>query len=236
MTRHLILLTLSLTLLGASEGDPDPECPDDMVLVKATKTCIDRYEWPNEKGVKPLVGTSAVASTYDDDRGIVMNAWDLCASVGKRMCRMDEWVPACKGRRNADYPFGRKMPDRYRTPADRTPCNYAQMFREPDEMKVWKRDAKEMERLDQSDPAGKRKCRSASGAEDMMGNAEEWIVCPDWMSYSQNNCREIDGEEVCFCLAGRYWSDPVKCHKVSSGHTADWWYYETGFRCCQDPV
>ena len=223
---------LALFLLGA-QGKPS--CPDDMVLVSPT-TCMDRFEWPNRKGEKPLVGVSAVESVYDRERGITMNAWDLCASVGKRLCTMDEWVPACKGKRGSDYPFGRKLPDRYLTPPDKAPCNYAQWFREPNELRVFNRDPHEFEQLYQADPSGSRpQCTSASGVQDMMGNAEEWIVCPDWMSRGKNNCRQIDGELVCFCLAGRYWSDAVPCHKLSSGHSADWWYYETGFRCCQSP-
>lgn len=226
------LLILALVLLGAGGDDDDPTCPDDMVEVQPG-ICMDRFEWPNKKGEKPLVGASAVESVYDRERGITMNGWDLCASVGKRLCTMEEWVPACKGKKGSDYPFGRKLPDRYRTPPSETPCNYAQFYREPDEMKVFNRDPEEFKRLYQAEPSGKRsKCTSASGTQDMMGNVEEWVVCPDWMSKGNHNCREIDGEQVCFCLAGRYWSDAVPCHKLSAGHTADWWYYETGFRCC----
>lgn len=226
---YALLPLLALLLLGA---DKPVKCPSDMVLIEKTQTCMDRYEWPNKPGVKPLVGASAVASVYDEERGVIMNAWDLCRSVGKRMCSMEEWIPACQGPRGSDYPWGSRMPDRLRTPASKTPCNYAQWFRKPNEHKIFTRDPAEFERLDQSEPAGERGCVSASGAEDMVGNVEEWITCPDWMSYRQSNCEEIDGEEVCFCLAGRYWSEAVMCHKLSSGHRAGWWYYETGFRCC----
>jgi formylglycine-generating enzyme required for sulfatase activity len=233
MRKALLLMVLALLLAGAK---PKAPCPEDMVFVTKTKTCIDRYEWPNRKGEKPLVGASARPSIYDEERGVTLNAWELCASVGKRMCSMEEWVPACKSKGGSDYPWGSKLPDRWRTPPDETPCNYAQMFRVPDEMKVWRRDTKEMERLDQSEPAGERGCISGSKAEDMMGNVEEWIICPRWMASKEKaNCEVIDGEQVCFCLAGRYWSDAVKCHEVKSGHAPDWWYYETGFRCCLTP-
>jgi len=224
-----LLLLWPLLFAGA-----EPACPPDMVPVPGKDTCIDRYEWPNKEGVRPLVGASARASKYDLERGVTMNAWELCASVGKRMCRMDEWISACKGPRGSDYPFGRETPDRVRTPADQTPCNYAKFYRELDELKIFKRDPAEFQRLDQSEPSGSRpKCRSRSGAYDMMGNAEEWIICPDWMSRGGANCEIIDGEKVCFCLAGRYWSEPVRCHKLSSGHQATWWYYETSLRCCK---
>jgi len=155
-----------------------------------------------------------------------MDAESLCASVGKRMCELEEWVPSCRGKGGTDYPFGRKLPKR-RPSAKDAPCNYAQWFREPDEMRVWERDPDEMARLDQSDPAGARGCVSGGGAEDMMGNAEEWIRCPSWMS---SNC----SGGACYCLAGRYWSDAVPCQKMVAGHDPSWHYYETGFRCCSD--
>lgn len=208
-------------------------CPEDMVPVLEIGTCIDRYEWPNKQGVKPLVGVSAVASKYDRERGITMDAWTLCASVGKRMCTMEEWVSACRGPRSSDYPFGSRLPDQLRTLDSQTPCNYAKQYREPDERLVFMRDSAEFARLDQSEPSGSRpKCKSRSGAYDMMGNVEEWIICPDWMTRNGANCEIIDGKKICFCLAGRYWSEPVKCHKMAAGHQASWYYYETGHRCC----
>lgn len=204
--------------------DQNSSCPEDMVLTHDEKSCIDIYEWPNVKGQKPLLGLSATPSDSDIKKGVMMNAKDLCASVGKRMCSLDEWVSSCKGKGGSDYPFGQKLPKIKPTP-DEAKCNYAQEFKKPDEYKVWLRDEEEMERLNQSDPAGSRKCVSRTGAEDMMGNAEEWIVCPSYLSTS---CK--DG--ICYCLAGRYWSDPAMCHRVVTSHAPDWHYYQSGTRCC----
>ncbi len=232
--RRLPLLLLPFFLLGA--GKP-AKCPDDMVYVKKAEVCIDRYEWPNKKGSKPAVAMSATQSLWDRKAGDdTHNAEALCKSVGKRMCEMVEWRDACKGKRGAPYPFGRKLPDRARTKARDTPCNYARFYREPNGIKVFKRDKKELARLDQSDRAGDRAtCKSASGAQDMMGNVEEWIRCPRWMTRSGENCVGEKPNEVCYCLAGRYWSAPVKCHEMIAGHASQYHDYETGFRCCLTP-
>lgn len=220
--RYPILFLFPILL--NSEG-AEKSCPDDMVFTYGKKSCIDKYEWPNKKGEKPLLGLSATASTEDTKKGLVLNAKDLCASVGKRMCSLDEWVSSCKGKGGTDYPFGRKLPKKKPKP-EKAECNYAQNFKKPDEYKVWLRDEEEMERLNQSDVSGNRGCVSRTGAEDMMGNAEEWITCPSWLS---SNC--ID--KICYCLAGRYWSDPAVCSKVVSSHAPDWHYYETSSRCCK---
>lgn len=215
------LFAIALLLIQPTE-ETHPVCPDDMVLVKSTQTCVDRYEWPNQKGVRPAVAMTGVPSTFDTDKGLTMDATRLCASIGKRPCQLDEWVDACRGPGGSDYPFGAELPRATGNPAD-APCNYQQMFRKVDEMKVFLRDPEELERLNQSDLSGARGCVSGSGAEDMMGNVEEWIQCPSWLSANG------------WCLAGRYWSDGEPCNKMALGHVPTWHYYETGFRCCRDP-
>lgn len=196
------------------------QCPEDMVKVPKHNTCIDRYEWPNVKGQKPEIGLSGVPAEWDTQKGLVKNAKQLCESVGKRPCDMDEWVASCRGPRGSDYPWGSVLPDLLRTIPAKAKCNYAQPFTDPIEAKIWKRDPQEFERLDKRDPSGTRGCVSASGAEDMMGNVEEWVTCPSYMTKSG------------WCLAGRYWSEAYKCNKMAAGHDPRWWYYETGTRCC----
>lgn len=233
-----IILLLLFGIGAPSHADAVPTCPSDMVLVRGHGVCVDRYEWPNRKGAKPAVAISAVPSIFDKDKES-HNAEALCASVGKRMCEMEEWTAACRGKGNADYPFGRELPDRSRTEAKDAPCNYARFFREPDYGKIFARDEGELERLNQSDPSGEREqCVSASGAHDMMGNVEEWIRCPRWMSKSGANCSgsKKDGDEVCYCFAGRYWSAPVKCGEIIAGHAPGYHDYESGTRCCADPT
>ncbi len=216
--KRLLLLALPV-LVGATEA---PRCPEDMVWVKSSRTCIDRYEWPNQQGMRPAIAMTGAASIFDRANGLVMDAETLCKTVGKRPCELDEWIAACRGPRGSDYPFGSKLPERKPTPEE-AKCNYAQFYQEPDERKVFLRDEAELKRLNQADPSGTRGCRSASGAEDMMGNVEEWIRCPTWLSPNG------------WCLAGRYWSIPEPCYRMVTDHDPGWHYYETGFRCCSDP-
>lgn len=55
---------------------------------------IDRLEWPNSKGERPVVNLSmAVANEH-------------CATVGKRLCTSDEWERACKGPESHVYTYG----------------------------------------------------------------------------------------------------------------------------------
>jgi sulfatase modifying factor 1 len=205
-------IILIISLMAANQ------CPEGMVKVPRHDACIDKYEWPNVKGQKPEVGLSAIPSAWD--KGIVKNAKQLCESVGKRVCTMEEWIASCRGPRGSDYPFGSKLPDPLRTTADAAPCNYAQPFTDPIEKEIWKRNPEEFARLDKRDPSGTRGCVSASGAEDMMGNCEEWVSCPSYMNKNG------------WCLAGRYWSEPYKCNRMSAGHDPGWHYYDTCGRCC----
>jgi len=71
-------------------------CSDGMehIAVGTTDFCMDRYEWPNKKGIIP----KAYVSLYQ--------AMDSCATVGKRLCTSDEWTIACTGPYGWKYPYG----------------------------------------------------------------------------------------------------------------------------------
>jgi hypothetical protein len=72
------------------------ECPDNMELVDIgeTKFCVDRYEWPNRKGQKPLSFVS------------VFGAMDSCFAAKKRLCTTEEWRLACGGPYSWEYTYG----------------------------------------------------------------------------------------------------------------------------------
>ncbi len=71
-------------------------CPDNMEYIEIgeTKFCIDRYEWPNKKGVKPCSYIS------------IYHAMDSCFTVDKRLCTTEEWSLACSGPYNWKYTYG----------------------------------------------------------------------------------------------------------------------------------
>lgn len=77
-------------------------CPKGMeqVTLGTMNFCVDRYEWPNRKGVKP----SAFVSYYQ--------ASDSCFAAGKRLCTADEWGVACSGPYSWKYSYGQRY-ERY---------------------------------------------------------------------------------------------------------------------------
>ena len=72
-------------------------CPEGMVPVEtgSQQFCIDRFEWPDRKGVVPRSYVS------------IYQAMDSCATRGKRLCSADEWSAACAGPDSLTYPYGR---------------------------------------------------------------------------------------------------------------------------------
>ncbi len=72
----------------------------ELVSIGGSKFCIDRYEWPNQKGVIP----KSYISLYQ--------AMDSCYSVGKRLCTSEEWMLACSGPHTWSYPYGQEY-ERY---------------------------------------------------------------------------------------------------------------------------
>lgn len=191
-------------------------CPDDMVKVPETLTCIDRYEWPNKKGVLPLVGLSGLPEAQDS--GKMLDADSLCKSVDKRVCQIEEWISSCKDQNNSDYPWGSASPKTF-TDAN-APCNMLKPVINVNQTLIMNRNQLEFAKAFQAEPSGFRSCVSASGAEDMIGNVEEWVRCPN--------------RKYGWCLMGRFWALPKKCTDVIDVHVPRWHYYETGVRCCKD--
>lgn len=81
--------------MGTSRDDPMmgfDEKP--LAVVEVAAYCIDAYEFPNRRGVAPMV---AVAWA---------DAKRQCESVNKRLCSEAEWEKACKGPSGARWPYG----------------------------------------------------------------------------------------------------------------------------------
>jgi hypothetical protein len=186
-------------------------CPSTMVRVRAF--CIDRHEAPNRRGGRPLVMQSANDAT----------AW--CSAHRKRLCTEDEWIAACEGEEHRAYPYGSEYVDGR--------CNDDKPWRQVDEAALAKwpsTDAQALAKsLNQATPSGsKRKCVSESGARDLTGNVEEWVV----------RTRE-HANDWPYILIGCYWSGcygggKPTCHSTNNAHGPEFRFYETGFRCCRE--
>jgi serine/threonine protein kinase len=85
---------------GASASDKTGE-ERPLENVEEPSFCIDEYEFPNQPGVRPMIGVS-----WDEAR-------QSCAKAGKRLCTEEQWEKACKGPGNARFPYGNDF-DAYR--------------------------------------------------------------------------------------------------------------------------
>jgi sulfatase modifying factor 1 len=167
--------------------------------------CIDRFEYPNKVGEKPVV----MKSWYE--------AKAACTTQGKRLCGESEWTLACEGQERLPYPYG------YARNADA--CNIDKPHPDVNEGALAdpaRRDA-EVARLDQRDASGSRDmCVSPYGVYDMTGNVDEWVVNESGKPYKSG-------------LKGGYWGPVRdRCRPMTIAHNEDFMFYQIGFRCCED--
>jgi formylglycine-generating enzyme len=165
--------------------------------------CMDRYEYPNQKGEKPVV-----MKTWIDAKA-------TCEAEGKRLCGESEWTLACEGRERLPYPYGYTRND--------DACNIDKPHPDVNEAALANpatRDA-EVARLDQRDPSGAREaCVSPYGVYDMTGNVDEWVVNESGKPYKSG-------------LKGGYWGPVRdRCRPMTIAHNEEFEFYQIGFRCC----
>lgn len=200
------------TCLKKMEDDPARRClefkpgADVCVAPKGhLRFCMDRYEWPGTPGAQPRV----LVDYFEAEK--------LCKSVGKRMCKEDEFYLACEGPEHWPYAWGHS-----RHPSS---CNIDRPYLMVDWVK-WAKGGQAMveeaKRLDQALPIGASKCWSQYGIHDIAGNVDEWTTARPG--------RELQGS-----LNGGYWG-PVQnaCRYVTTVHGPEFLFYQIGFRCCAD--
>jgi len=173
--------------------------------------CIDRYEWPNEKGELP-----ALLVTWYDARA-------ACQNVGKRLCTVEEFNFACEGEAMLPYTYGYERDpakcsiDKPYIKREKNLARYERCMKKPS-CKA------ELERLDQREPAGARgECVSPFGVYDMNGNINEWV-------------RRLGKERPNRSGLKSGWWGPVRgrCRPTVGFHKENDYGYEVGFRCCRD--
>jgi sulfatase modifying factor 1 len=172
--------------------------------------CIDKYEYPNQKGVRPEVMNR------------FHQAQVKCAAQGKRMCTESEWNLACEGPEMKPFPYGYKR--------DPLICNGDHLWDDPNMKKVGKRDADELARLWRGVPSGSQpQCVSDYGVFDMPANADEVVA-----SEQNPNGRRGEFDSV---HTGGPWYSGVRnqCRPKVYTHGEDFYYYFLSFRCCAEP-
>jgi formylglycine-generating enzyme len=169
--------------------------------------CIDRFEYPNQRGLYPIIMVN-----YHESAA-------LCEEQGKRLCDEVEWTFACEGEEATPYPYGYTR-DAAACISDQTwrPYNGAAFNpREGDDAR------NEMDKLWQGKASGAQpRCKSPFGVYDMTGNVDEWTKTVR------------DGERPSI-LKGGYWG-PVRtrCRPSTRSHDENHTFYQQGVRCCAD--
>ncbi len=191
------------TKMRCLEFAPTPGC-----LGKAIhkRFCIDRFEYPNKVGARPVV----MKTWYE--------ARDACQAQGKRLCGDTEWTLACEGQERLPYPYGLER--------NAEACNIDKPHPDPDIRALEDprtRDA-EAARLDQRDASGDRPhCVSPYGVQDMTGNVDEWVVNETGRPFTSG-------------LKGGYWGPVrTRCRPMTTAHNEQFLFYQIGFRCCGNP-
>jgi formylglycine-generating enzyme required for sulfatase activity len=221
--------------LGLREEPGLDGCPPGMARVR--EFCIDRFEgnlevretdggwspWspfhnPGANRVRAVSLRGAVPQGYIS--GFQADA--ACHESGKRLCRDDEWLYACRGGENLVYPYG----------PDRKPglCNDARDVHPA--LELFPHDPHPFSHLGNAclnqlpnslDRTGSRpECVTRDGVYDLMGNVHEWTADPAGT------------------FRGGYYVDTYRngngCLYVTTAHSFAYWDYSTGFRCCADPL
>jgi hypothetical protein len=173
--------------------------------------CIDRFEYPNKKGERPIVMNNFPQAQH------------LCAAQSKRMCTETEWTMACEGPSYKPYPYGYvRDPNKCRGDRDyRFPDVHKMVSKNKEEQK------KELERLWDGVPSGSQpECVSDYGVWDMPGNADE-------LASSETPPPRSKFENV---TTGGPWVEGVRnqCRPKIYTHNEGFQYYYLSFRCCAE--
>jgi formylglycine-generating enzyme required for sulfatase activity len=172
--------------------------------------CVDRYEWPNEKGAMP-----AFLVTWTEAKA-------ACDEVGKRLCSPSEFDFACEGERMLPYSYGyeresaRCNVDKPYVERRRKLLPYEECMKRP-----WCKE--HLDELDQRAPAGSfERCTSPFGAFDLNGNVNEWVERPGEAAPWRSG------------LKGGWWGPArSRCRPMVTTHNEEYAGYEVGFRCCK---
>lgn len=167
--------------------------------------CMDRFEFPNQAGVLPVV----MVNWFE--------AAAACVQVGKRLCTDSEWTFACEGEDQLAYPYGDSR--------DPAACNIDQIYRFPDfnAFDSPSRVGAEVERLDQRVASGALSCTSPFGIRDMTGNVDEWVSNESAKPYPSG------------LKGGYWGPIRARCRPMTTSHNQWFRFYQVGFRCCADP-
>ncbi|MEM9692696.1 MAG: SUMF1/EgtB/PvdO family nonheme iron enzyme, partial [Myxococcota bacterium] len=223
--------------LDVDEEPGDPGCLPGMVRV-TDELCIDRYEafvvelvedgyTPVSPYAPPPHGADlmAIARKGSVPQGHIdqLQADDACRGAGKRLCDDDEWLFACRGSGDHDYPYGDTWVEG-RCNGSRA-CHPAVQYFESSENWVFSGIGHPcMSQLPEGllSSGSYGACVTETGAFDMVGGLHEWTSDPAGT------------------FRGGFFVDTIRngagCRYRTVAHTVHHHDYSTGFRCCADAM
>jgi hypothetical protein len=234
--RHALTAIAAASIMVLSSGRAGASakagCPSDMT--KVGETCVDRWEaslvemlpdgteipWtpyapPNGHRVRAISRAGVVPQAHMS----FVESRAACFASGKRLCKADEWVRACKGPTQSKFPYGDDYVAGACVDYGRTAPNYTLYSRE----KAISYQGMNDPRLNQlpntvAETGSANACTNEFGAFDMVGNLHEWA------------------DDAHF--HGGYYLDVQKngdgCEYVTKVHGPEYYDYSIGFRCCAD--
>lgn len=213
--------------------------------IKIERFCVDKYE----AHVVELDanGVERPHSPYDIVEGLRIRAKvaanvvpqayisqlqskDACANAGKRLCKPDEFLRACRGPDKKNfYPYGGTQ--RQKGACNEGKGSFVAIAHGQDPNK-WTYANFNDPKLDQMEnglakTGAHERCVSPDGAFDMVGNLHEWVDEP------------ADGNNHGRFRGGSFGDAEINgpgCMYVTSAHELAYHDYSTGFRCCADAV
>jgi sulfatase modifying factor 1 len=144
-----------------------------------------------------------------------------CANAGKRLCRIDEWITACRGQQNRKFPYGEQYVEgacnvcRATHPARALHGNASLGHLDP-RLNLVTEDGDPLLRKTGATP----RCKSEWGNDavyDMVGNLDEWIDDPEGT------------------FVGGFFSRSTHegCDSIIEVHDYTYYDYSLGVRCCK---
>jgi hypothetical protein len=210
-------------------------CPNGMAPIPGRPgVCVDRWEAHvvevlddgTEHTWSPYFNSGALRIRAKSAPGAVpqgylsqVQASGACKEAGKRLCKDDEWVAACKGSKGTQFPYGKD--EKRGTCNDQRDKHPAMQYLESADLSVFtKLEHPCISQIpDSLLPTGtKKQCVNAEGIYDIVGNLHEWTADPAGT------------------FRGGYyvdtWLNGHGCDYVTTRHDASYWDYSIGFRCC----
>ena len=167
-------------------------------------------------------------------RDVIPNAYisyymakEACEHSGKRLCTNEEWLTACRGEEDREFPYGNEFRDgicnvrRQTHPALRLYGRTGYFMSDPRYNLITEPDGRPLLEKTGRYP----ECRSRWGDDgiyDMVGNLAEWV---------EDGSKGPRGT-----FRGGFYSlyTPKGCGKDQTGHSKKYYDYSIGARCCMD--